>query len=141
VREFITSIAIQAEPETVWSVLTDASGWPLWNPAIERIEGTIAESETITIYTAADPDHALSVKVSDVVPMRRMVWRGGMRWGVYTGVRTYTIAPRNDGGVDFTMRVVYRGLLAPFFDRSIPDMQPAFDELAAALKQRCESMA
>ena len=37
------------------------------------------------------------------------------------------------------MREAYHGLLAPLVSRSVPDLQPAFDEFAAALKQRAES--
>jgi len=34
---------------------------------------------------------------------------------------------------------VYGGLLAPLIERSIPNLQPAFDEFAAALKTRAEA--
>jgi hypothetical protein len=37
------------------------------------------------------------------------------------------------------MREEYRGLLAGLIGRSIPDLQPAFDEFAAALKREAES--
>jgi hypothetical protein len=37
------------------------------------------------------------------------------------------------------MREVYSGLFAPLIGRSIPDLQPAFDEFAAALKKQAET--
>ncbi len=36
------------------------------------------------------------------------------------------------------MREELTGLMAPLITKSIPDLQPAFDELAAALKKRSE---
>jgi len=67
-----------------------------------------------------------------------MVWTGGMPLGLFKGERTFTLTPTADG-VRFAMREVYTGLLAPLIGRSIPDLQPAFDEFAAALKLRAES--
>jgi uncharacterized protein YndB with AHSA1/START domain len=122
----------------VWTALTDPDLWPEWNPAIDRIEGTIAAGETIGIYTKEHPEYPVTVKVTEFVPEKRMVWSGGMRWGVYVGVRTYLLDARDDGSTEFTMRVVYKGLLAFFYDRSIPDMQPTFDQFAADLKRHCE---
>jgi hypothetical protein len=40
--------------------------------------------------------------------------------------------------VEFIMREDFTGPLAPLITRSIPDLQPAFDEVAAALKHRAE---
>jgi hypothetical protein len=67
-----------------------------------------------------------------------MVWSGGMPLGLFTGTRTFTLTPRSDGSTEFTMREEFRGLLAPLIGRSIPDLQPAFDAFAAALKREAE---
>lgn len=61
-----------------------------------------------------------------------------MPLGLFKGERTYTLTLA-DGGTRFEMREIYSGLLAPLITRSIPDLQPAFDEFAASLKQRAES--
>ena len=46
-----------------------------------------------------------------------------------------------DGSVEFATREVFSGLMAPLIIRSIPDLQPSFDESAAALKSRAEQAA
>jgi hypothetical protein len=66
-----------------------------------------------------------------------MVWTGGMPLGLFRGVRTYTLTPK-DGGVEFSMTEVFSGLMSPLIAGSIPDLQPSFDEFAAALKRRAE---
>ena len=42
-------------------------------------------------------------------------------------------------GVEFSMREEFTGLLAPLIGKSIPDMQPTFDEFAGALKKAAEA--
>jgi hypothetical protein len=39
------------------------------------------------------------------------------------------------------MREEFSGLMAPLITRSIPDLQPAFDQFAADLKARAEAKA
>jgi hypothetical protein len=68
----------------------------------------------------------------------RMVWSGGMPLGLFKGVRTFTLTPQGDS-VRFEMREVFSGPLSPLIERSLPDLQPAFDEFAASLKRRAES--
>jgi len=67
-----------------------------------------------------------------------MVWLGGMPLRfLFKGERTFTLTPV-DGGVEFTMEEVFDGLLAGLITKSIPDLQPAFDEFAACLKREAE---
>jgi hypothetical protein len=61
-----------------------------------------------------------------------------MPFGLFKGARTFTLTPRQNGDVEFSMREEYTGLLAPLIGRSIPDLQPAFDEFASDLKQAAE---
>ncbi len=134
---FATETVIHAPAERIWALLTDAAGYPSWNPTVERVEGTIALGERIKVFVKIDPGRAFPVKVAELVPNERMVWRGGMPLGLFKGERTYTLTPKGDG-VAFSMREEFTGLMAPLITKSIPDMQPAFDEFAAALKKHSE---
>jgi hypothetical protein len=138
-KSFRTSAIISASPETVWAILTDGPHWPDWNTTVDRVEGRISLGEKITVYAKVNPGRAFPLKVSEFVPGQRMVWSGGMPLGLFKGERTYTLTKQSDGGVEFVMREIFTGLLAPLITRSIPDLQPSFDEFAAALKKRAES--
>jgi hypothetical protein len=60
-----------------------------------------------------------------------------MPLGLFKGVRTFTLS--SDGSATtFAMREEYSGLMSPMIVKSIPNLQPAFDEFAAALKSRAE---
>jgi hypothetical protein len=139
-KSFAASITIGASLEAVWALLTDASFYPQWNSTVARIDGRIALGETVTVRAKANPQRAFPVTVSEFAAPHRMVWRGGMPLGLFVGTRTFTLTPAPPGGVEFTMREVFSGLLAPLIGKSIPDMQPVFDAFARDLKNRAESM-
>jgi len=138
---FKTSTIIQAAPENIWNILVDGANWLQWNPTIAKIEGKIALGEKVTVYTKLNPERAFPVKVSEFVPHERMVWTGGMPLGLFKGERTYSLSKQPDGSVEFSMREIFSGLMAPLIAQSIPDLQPSFDEFAAALKRRAEEVA
>lgn len=137
-KSFRTSIIIHAQPETIWTILTDGSSWPEWNTTVTKVEGKIALGEKITVFAKVSPDRAFPLTVSEYVAKKRMVWSSGMPLGLFTGERTYTLTEQPDGSVEFSMQEVFSGLLAPFITRSIPDLQPSFAEFAAALKIQAE---
>jgi hypothetical protein len=67
-----------------------------------------------------------------------MVWAGGMPFGLFTGTRVYELAVPVTGEASFSMREDYTGVLAGLIGKSIPDLQPAFDEFAQCLKRAAE---
>lgn len=138
---FATSTIINASQDAVWRILTDASGYPEWNSTVARVNGTIALGQQVTVHTKHTPDRAFPVKVAELDEPRRMVWRGGMPLGLFRGERTFTLSPAAGGAVEFSMREHFSGLLAPIICKSIPNLQPAFDEFAACLKARAEGHA
>jgi hypothetical protein len=142
-KNFATKITIRARPEAIWAFLTDAAGYPQWNSTVEKIDGRIAAGEKVTVHPKALPGakpagRAFPLRVTAFVPPQTMVWSGGMPLGLFTGTRTFTLTPTQDGQVAFAMREEFGGLLAPLITRSIPDLQPAFDMFAADLKRRVE---
>jgi hypothetical protein len=138
-KAFQVSISIRATPAAIWEILTDASKYTTWNTTVDRVEGRIAPGEKLTVHAKINPGRAFPVKVTEFVPGERMAWTDGMPLGLFKGERTFTLTPRGDGLVDFSMSEVYGGLLSPLIERSIPNLQPAFDEFASALKTRAEA--
>jgi hypothetical protein len=138
-KAFETKIIIHAPAEAVWALLTDAPNWTAWNPTVDRIEGTIAPGQKVTVHAKISPGRAFPVTVSEFVPNEKMVWSSSMPLGLFKGARTYTLTPLSDSeGILYTMREEFTGPLAPMITRSIPDLQPAFEEFAQALKARAE---
>ncbi len=137
-KYFSETINIKAPEETIWRILTDASSYPTWDPGVIRIEGTIALGEKVTAYNKINPDRAFPATVTELVPNQKMAWSGGMPLGLFKGVRTFTLTPKGDGSVDFTLREEFSGPLLPLIGRSIPDMTVSFKEAVAGLKAHAE---
>lgn len=137
-KRFACSTSIRATPEKIWSLLTDAPAYPSWNTTVSKLDGRIALGERITVHAKINPGRAFPVKVAELVPHRRMVWSGGMPMGLFKGERIFTLTPQADGTVGFAMEETFSGLLSALIERSIPDLQPAFEEFASALKHRAE---
>jgi hypothetical protein len=140
-KEYSATATIDASPTAIWEILTDATGYPSWNPSVDRVEGTIAPGETITVRVKVNPGRAFPVKVTEFKPAEKMVWSGGMPLGLFKGVRTYTLTPEGPGATRFNMREEYTGPLLPMIWRSIPDLGPSFEQFATGLKQRAENKA
>jgi hypothetical protein len=136
-RSYESGASIDADPERVWAVLTDAHRWPSWDSGVERVDGTVGPGETIKVTSSANPGRAYPVEVAELAAPRRMVWRGGMPLGLFRGVRTYELEPR-PGGTEFRMREEFSGPLLPVIWRSIPDLGPSFRQFAAGLKAEAE---
>jgi len=131
------SIDIDATPDQVWSVLADATAWPTWDSGVLRVDGTVAEGSKIALTSSVDPTRAFKIRVTELSPSRRMVFAGGMPLGLFRGVRTYDVTPTG-ATTRFTMREDYSGLFAGMITKSMPDLQPSFDQFAAGLKARVE---
>jgi uncharacterized protein YndB with AHSA1/START domain len=137
VRYYEASSSIAASPSEVWNALTDGAAWSTWDSGVDGVEGRIAPGETITVRSKAAPGRAFPVKVIEFEPGKRLVFSGGMPLGLFKGVRTYTLSP-SGGGTDFRMREEYTGPLLGMMWRSMPNLQPSFDQFAAGLKRRVE---
>jgi hypothetical protein len=138
-KAFAVKISIRATPERIWALLTDAPGYNRWNHTVGKVDGKIALGERVTVYPKINASRAFPVKVTEFEPSRGMVWTGGMPLGLFKGERTFTLTAGSNGDVEFSMREVYSGLMAPLIGRSIPDLQPAFDEFASDLKRTAEA--
>jgi hypothetical protein len=93
---------------------------------------------TIPLHVKATPGRSFPLTVAAFEPERRMVWTGGMPLGLFTGTRTFTLTPKPDRIVAFDMREEFDGLLASLITRSMPDLQPTFEDFASDLKRHAE---
>ena len=79
----------------------------------------------------------IPVHVVEFVPARRMVWRGGLPFGLMTGTRTFTLGEA-DGVTAFELHEVFTGPLVGILGRFMPDLQPSFEAHVEGLRARIE---
>jgi hypothetical protein len=138
--QFATRTTIAAPVGTVWAILADLPAWPTWNTTVTSTEGSVVLGATVKVAVTANPGRTFGVKVTTLEAPTRMVWSGGMPLGLFRGTRTYALRAVGDT-TDFAMDEVYTGPMAGMVTRSIPDLQPSFDEFAECLKARAEATA
>jgi hypothetical protein len=137
-KSYEAGATIDASPESVWDVLVDGSAYTDWDSGVAKLEGEIAPGARLKITSEATPGRAFAVRVTDIVPNASMRWSGGMPLGLFTGVRTFTLASDSPGVTAFRVREEYTGPLLGMIWRSMPDLQPSFDQFASGLKARVE---
>jgi len=139
VKEYTTSADIEASPETVWAILTNAGEYKNWNPEIVEIAGRIALGERIVarVRLGSGAVRAVPLRVTALDAPSRMEWIGGLPFGLFTGRRTFTVTPAARG-VEFRLHLEMSGLVSPLILKSVGDRQPEVDSFAAALKARAE---
>jgi len=137
-KYFTASTNIKASKDTIWRLLTDGPNYPTWDPGVIRIEGRIAPGEKLTAYSKLSPNRGFAATVTEFLPGQRMTWSGGMPLGLFKGVRTFTLMPKSDGSIDFTLREEFSGPLLGMIGKSIPDMTKSFQDFVNGLKERAE---
>lgn len=140
-RYYESRSTIQAGPDKIWAILTDAPGYAGWDSGVVRVEGRISPGEKIKVVSEVNPKRAFPVKVTEFEPGRKMTWSGGMPLGLFKGVRTFTLSPQSNGATNFHMREEYTGPMLPLIWKSMPDLGPSFDQFASGLKDKAESSA
>jgi uncharacterized protein YndB with AHSA1/START domain len=137
VTEFGTQIPITAPAETIWALLTNASGYPAWNSTVGKIDGRIAPGEKITLHLKP-PGRAFPLQVSEWEAPVRMVWTGGMPLGLLTGKRTFALTPAPDGVVHFSMGERFTGPMAWLITLSMSKLLPGMTAFVNDLKREAE---
>jgi len=130
---------IEASPQRVWDLLTDADGYTSWNPAVVSLKGRVANGETIHLVSSVNPGRTFSLAVSEVEPATGMVWSDGMPLGLFRGVRTFSLRPLGADRTEFSMQEQYSGILAGLITRAIPDLTESFAQFGDGLRHAAES--
>ncbi len=127
-RHYESTAVIDARPEAVWAVLTDAPAYAEWDSGVVRVEGRIAPQEKIKVVSRPTRSAFGSVTSS-----------AASGWSGAAACRSAfaTLTPEN-GSTRFAMREEYTGPMLPLIWRSMPDLQPSFEQFARGLKARAE---
>jgi len=119
-KSFATRIDIQAPVDEIWRILTDLPRWTEWNRTVERTVGNIDSGAKVTVFVKQSPGRAFPLRVTELDAPRRMVWAGGMPFGLFTGTRVYELSAPAVATAVFSMREAYTGPLAGLIGKSIP---------------------
>jgi hypothetical protein len=140
--ELASGIVIRADPGRIWAILMDLPQYPVWNPFIRQIRGTLAPGERITasLLPAGRAGMTIRPVIIRVEPERELRWRGSLIVpGLFDGEHVFGILPRGDGTCLFTQHEYFSGLLLPLFEHlMMAGTARGFQEMNRALKARAE---
>lgn len=137
-KYFEASTDIAASSQSVWDALIDFASWPLWDSGVSAVDGTIAPGAKIVVRAEAAEGRAFPVKVVEFDAPHKLVFAGGMPFGLFRGVRTYSLAVEGEG-TRFHMREEYSGPMLGMIWKSMPDLNPSFRQFVNGLKVLVES--
>jgi hypothetical protein len=131
-------IDIAAPPDVVWSVISDLSAWPSWNPDVKAmsVEGPIQPGTTFRWRSGSAK---LTSRLRTVDPPREIGWTGttmGIR-----AVHVFTFEP-SGSGTRAASAESFRGLIPSVlrgYSRRI--LKRGIDDILARLKAEAERRA
>ena len=138
-----TRIAIKASPSKVWSILTNFSAMPSWNPFITAISGNVLPGTRLSV-TIAPPGQSrmtFAPTVLAATPNQELRWLGTVanRW-MFAGEHYFLLNPTSDGETSLIHGERFSGILAPLIMRGriLEATKDGFLAMNAALKRRSE---
>lgn len=131
---------ITASADRIWQVLTQTLPVDPTPFGILDLKGDIAAGAHLKLVSEVAPKRSFALTVTTFDAPHKMVWRGGMPLGLFTGTRTFLLTPQDGGGTLFDMRECFDGLLSGMIFRSMPDLTPSFEKFAQTLKSKAETI-
>lgn len=128
---------IHSTADTVWRIITDGANYPAWDSGVLRVDGSITDGQRIRVCSAVNPGRAFPVRVAQTANQRIMTWTGGMPFGLFTGIRTFTLVPEGEI-THLRVREEFAGPLLPLASRAMPDLQPSIDRFVNGVKTEAE---
>ena len=137
-KTFHAEIIIEAAPEEVWYVLTDASAYAIWNPLLVPIRGEIREGAEVE-YRMTQPKGTQSTmksRIGNMVALKELHQHAGIP-GVLTAHHSYRLEPAQ-GGTRVIQHEIDSGIAMLFWDSSW--VQPTYEKVNQAQKLRVEEL-
>jgi hypothetical protein len=141
-KELYTEIEIEASPEQVWSLLTDFSHLPEWNPFMQRASGLVKQGEKIEVRLQPPDGPGMTIKPTliKVEPQRELRWLGHLLVpGLFDGEHIFSLEPVADNRVKLVQREEFRGVLVGLMLRWVGEnTRRGFEAMNQALKTEAE---
>jgi hypothetical protein len=138
-----TEIEIDAEPEIVWSILTDLERYGEWNPFIISSSGDVAVGATLTNRMQPPDGKAITFKptVTVVEDGKTFEWLGHLVVrGLFDGRHRFEVEATPAGGSRVVHAEHFNGALVRFMRSSLDTKTlRGFELMNEALKSRAES--
>lgn len=139
-KQYHTSIEIHASVQKVWTILTDFSDYPNWNPLVSALTGDIKEGGVIKT-TIVPLNNTFSAKLLSFKENKEIVWQGKMlATFILAGKHYYRLIQKEKQLTVLEHGEYFTGLFSSFISRKLLiKMEEAFVAHNEALKKRVEN--
>lgn len=139
-RQYHTSLEINAPVEVVWNYLVDFGSYPAWNPLVGSLKGNIEEGGQISTYPIP-LGKTYHPTILAFEKNKQLVWRGVKGAGfLLAGKHYYQLEKTDVNTTQFRHGEWFTGLFSWFLpNRLLMKMERAFIEHNNVLKQRIEN--
>ena len=135
-----TSIAIAAPPSVVWPLIADPAAHLMWNPALQRMQGSFRAGERFTMTLALDGGHRMTLRprVLSRQEGHHITWRGRVLLpGLMDGTHSLRVEPDGQGGSHFFNEESFSGLLLRWINPE--SFRSGFDRANEGLRRLAEA--
>ena len=123
----------------VWTVLTELSRYPAWNPHIREGTGTVAVGNRLTLRMYPPKGSPVTIRPRVIAAKPGVELRLLARVpGIFSGEHIFALQAVN-GGTRVVQSEIYRGILVPFIGKAIAGNLTSFQTHNQALKRQAET--
>jgi hypothetical protein len=141
--EIVSDIEIDAPPSRVWSVLTDFTAFPDWNPFVLHIEGEPRTGERlrVTIHPPGGRQMTFTPTVLAAETTQELRWLGHFLLpGLFDGEHYFKVLSLGSERSRLVHGERFSGVLVPFFRKNLDrGTRAGFVAMNRALKKRLEA--
>jgi len=141
-KEIQTEILIHASAEKVWSIFTNFSAYPKWNPFIKSLQGDVKTGQKIKVRL--EPPDAKGMTFEPLVLVydnkKEFRWLGHL-WikGLFDGEHCFELQDHGNGSCTFKQSEKFYGILVPLFQRMLDtNTVNGFRQMNEKLKELAE---
>jgi hypothetical protein len=141
--EIRTEILINAQPDKIWTILTDFEKYPSWNPFIKYIKGIVKPNNIIEVRI--EPPGAKGMVFKPVVLAfdnnKELRWLGKLLFsGIFDGEHSFKIIDNKNGTSTFIQSENFKGILVPLFKQQLTNNTTnGFELMNKKLKELAEN--
>jgi len=137
-------IAIHAEPDRVWQVLTEFSAYPDWNPYLKRVTGELGIKRKLKIEMQLQTGHPYLAKprVLEIENESKLTFRSRLYFpGFYDVTHFFVVLPTTKHRTELTYTQEWKGKVAQgLYKKMGKETEDAILAMLKALKKRVQQM-
>lgn len=142
-HELTTEIVIGAPTDKVWSVLTDFSSYPEWNPFVVCIQGKLVPNARLEVEIKPPGGRGMKFKptVTQLIPGQKLSWTGKLPVpGAFQGEHRFELWSLGNDRTLLIHAERFSGLLVPLLEKSLEtNTRAGFEAMNEAVKERAEA--